>query len=147
MPLIAGVVGISTLLGLNWVIMLIISFFALIVSLLFIYYKPGFVFSLFLIMLAIVDINFNFLQGLFYNEYKNSLSFCREALQELHQKPVFLNTETFQFKKYYSLRERNYYKVLSKNYNYLSFFKKIWIKHRDYNKMHFLLRRLYMKIH
>jgi len=86
-------------------------------------------------------------QGLFYNEYKNSLSFCREALQELHKKSVFLNTKAFQFKKYYSLWERNYYKVLSKNYNYSAFFKKIWIKHRDYNKIHFLLRRFYMKIH
>lgn len=62
MSLIAGVVGISTLLGLNWVIMLIISFFALIISLLFIYYKPGFVFSLFIVMPIIIRITFDFVR-------------------------------------------------------------------------------------
>lgn len=58
---IAGVVGISTLLGPNMVIILIISFFALIISLLFIYYKPGFVFSLFIVMPIIIDIAFDFI--------------------------------------------------------------------------------------
>jgi hypothetical protein len=80
--------------------------------------------------------------GLFFDTHKNILSMSSSSLEKFKTRSKALDLKLVSVKKYFSIWQLSLYLLLKKEYSLFNKVKKMFIKHKKYSRVEYLLRRL-----
>lgn len=84
--------------------------------------------------------------GLLFNDDNKTLKLDNKSLELFRERSKILELSKINFKKYYSIWENEYYKLLAKRKNILRQIKKFFPQHVEYSRLQFFLKRFIKKV-